>query len=119
MAEKLATFAWGVLDVFVPKYLGARMKLEADEKAELVRVTAPVIEKRLPVELDGEEISEEHILLATAAIIYGPKYVSPEPEWKKEPTPPGGDPAKPEAPAPTTTTTATVDGKKVEAQVMA
>lgn len=114
MAEKIATFIWGVADVFVPKYLGKRMKLEPEDEAKLVRVTVPVVEKRLPKDIDGE-ISDEEILLGTIAMVYGPKYFSPEPGQKEQPTPPGGDAPKPEAPA--AQTSATVDGKTVEAQV--
>lgn len=119
LAEQLSTLGWQLLDTFVPKQFGQRMKLTPDEKAELIRVSTPVIASRLPTDLEGAgEMSPEELLLTTAAFIYGPKYFSPEPAAQEPKSPSGGGEQKPEGSASSgTPTEASVDGRKVDATV--
>lgn len=119
LAAQLAAFGWGVLDVFVPKWFGQRMKLEPAEMSKLVEVTTPVIAKRLPTDVSGE-ISDEELLLSTAAFVYAPKFLSPEPK-RDERVPPAGGDAKDSngsSGGPSVKTEAHVDGRPVQAQVL-
>lgn len=118
LAAKLALVGWTLLDTYVPKQFGAHMKLAPAEKAELVQVTAPVIESRLPSDLNGE-MTEEELLLSTVVTIYGSKLLfAPEPAAQQQEPPSGGGGQEHEGSgASGIPTDAKVDGRPVEATV--